>query len=263
LRYRYPGADRPAIGGVTLALRAGEITALVGANGAGKSTLGLMLAGAFRPQTGVVTLDGMPVAGAAAAGRVAYVFQYPERGFLTATVRDELAYSAQVRPTVERRDVDELLERFALATLARANPHALSHGEKRRLSVASALVTRPQVLVLDEPTFGQDARHTRELMALIHEERRDGRAVVLITHDLSLVADHATRAIALAEGVVAFDGTPDELFARPELLARCGLALPSVAAAFALARMSRPDLPAITGLSAVRTALASARLTAA
>ena len=100
-------------------------------------------------------------------------------------------------------------------------------------------------------------------MALIHEERRDGRAVVLITHDLSLVADHATRVIALADGVVAFDGTPDELFARPDLLERCGLALPAVAAAFALARASRPDLPAIIGLSAARSALAGARLTAA
>ena len=159
--------------------------------------------------------------------------------------------------------MEELLERFALAKLAPANPHALSHGEKRRLSVASALVTRPRVLVLDEPTFGQDARHTRELMAIIDEERREGRAVVLITHDLSLVADHATRAIALADGMVAFDGTPDELFARPDLLGRCGLALPPVAAAFALARAARPDLPAIIGLSAVRAALASARLTAA
>ena len=262
LRYSYPGTDRPAIGGVTLALRAGETTAIVGANGAGKSTLGLMLAGALRPEVGTVMLDGEPVAVAQTAGRIAYVFQYPERGFLTATVRDELAYSALVRPTAERRDADELLERFALAKLARANPHALSHGEKRRLSVAGALVTRPQVLVLDEPTFGQDARHTRELMALIDEERRAG-AVVLITHDLSLVADHATRAIALADGAVAFDGTPDELFSRPELLARCGLALPSVAAAFALARASRPDLPVIIGLSAARSALTSGRLTAA
>src|SRR5205823_2777164 len=146
--YRYRGADRDAIAGISLELRRGEIAAIVGANGAGKSTIGLVLARAFRPSRGAVS--GEP--------RVAYVFQYPERGFLANTVREEMTYAARAGGAVAR-DPDELLERFALARLAEANPHSLSHGEKRRLSVASALVTSPDVLILDEPTFGQDLRN--------------------------------------------------------------------------------------------------------
>ncbi len=261
LAYRYPGTARNAVEAVSLALRASEITALVGANGAGKSTLGLLLAGALRPSTGTAAFADHPVADAAAAGRIAYVFQYPERGFLTATVRDELAYSARARGEAPAREVDDLLERFGLARLAEANPHTLSHGEKRRLSVASALVTRPDALVLDEPTFGQDARHTQELIAILHEEERAGRAVVIITHDLSLVADHAARVVALSSGRVAFDGTPRDLFERPDVLSACGLALPPIAEAFAIARERRPELPSIVGLAEARAALATVATT--
>ncbi len=256
IRHRYRGADRDALAGVSLELDAGSFTAIVGANGAGKSTLGLVLAGALRPTAGATTIAGQPVAQSAAAGRIAYVFQYPERGFLCATVREELAYAARARgPAAPARDVDAMLERFGLVALAQANPHALSHGEKRRLSVASALLGRPDALILDEPTFGQDQRHTRTLLALLDDERRAGRLAVVITHDLSLVADHADRVIALDAGRIAFDGSPAELFSRTDLLSRCGLARPPVAEAFAVARSSRPDLPPIIGLAQARAVL--------
>ena len=258
VRHRYTGAERDALDGITLELDAGTMVAIVGANGAGKSTLGLVLAGALRPTAGAVLMHGRPVTEGAAAGRIAYVFQYPERGFLCPTAREELAYSprAEGHP-VSPREVDEMLARFGLGALAAANPHALSHGEKRRLSVASALVTRPEVLVLDEPTFGQDQRHTRTLLAILEEERSAGRLVVVITHDLSLVADHADRVIALDAGRIAFDGPPSELFARSDVLARCALVRPPIAEAFAHARPARPDLPAIIGLAEARAALSA------
>jgi energy-coupling factor transport system ATP-binding protein len=252
LAYRYPHADRDAIGGASCDVRAGEIVALVGANGAGKSTLGLLLAGAVAPRRGSLAIAGRPLRGVDPS-RVAYVFQYPERGFLAPTVREEVAYAARGGG---RRDPDELLERFGLARLAEANPHSLSHGEKRRLSVASALVSDPDVLVLDEPTFGQDRRHARELVAILAEERAAGRATVLITHDLSLVAEIADRALALADGRIRFDGPPRTLFELPEVLAGCGLALPPVAEAFALARDRDPRITPITSLAEARAALA-------
>src|SRR5207245_4783417 len=139
--HRYRGDDHDAVSGVSLELYEGEIYAIVGANGAGKSTLGLLLAGVLRPSRGTVGVSG----------DVAYVFQYPERGFLAATVRGEMRYATTTGRRIAR-DPDVLLQRFGLARLAEANPHSLSHGEKRRLSVASALVTSPAVLILDEPT---------------------------------------------------------------------------------------------------------------
>jgi energy-coupling factor transport system ATP-binding protein len=148
-----------------------------------------------------------------------------------------------------------LLERFGLARLAAANPHSLSHGEKRRLSVASALVTSPDVLILDEPTFGQDLRNQRELVAILREERHRGTAVVLITHDLSLVAGLVDRAIAMRNGVIGFDGTPAELFARSDL-AKFGLALPPIADAFVHARVTDPSIEPLVGIEAARAALA-------
>jgi energy-coupling factor transport system ATP-binding protein len=240
--YRYRGADRDAVDDVTLELRRGEIAAIVGANAAGKSTLALVLAGALPPSRGSVIADG----------RVAYVFQYPERGFLTSTVRAEVGYAARSGRTVVR-DPDMLLERFGLAPLAEANPHSLSHGEKRRLSVASALVTSPDVLVLDEPTFGQDLRNTRELVRMLREERERGTAVVLITHDLALVAELADRAIAMARGAVGFDGTPADLLARKDL-ARFGLALPAVADAFARAHARDGSIAPLVGVAEARAA---------
>ena len=246
--HRYRGDDRDAVTGASLELHEAEISAIVGANGAGKSTLGLLLAGVLRPSRGMVD----------ATADVAYVFQYPERGFLAATVRGEMRYAATTGRQIAR-DPDVLLERFGLARLAEANPHSLSHGEKRRLSVASALVTSPAVLILDEPTFGQDLRNTRELMTILREERDRGTTVVLITHDLSLVAELADRAVAMSEGRIGFDGTPAELFARADL-ARFGLALPPVADAFARAGARDSSISPVTGLGAAREALASREL---
>jgi len=242
--HRYRGYDRDAVSGASLDLHEGEISAIVGANGAGKSTLGLLLAGVLRPSSGTVDVRD----------DVAYVFQYPERGFLATTVREEVRYAATIGRRIVR-DPDVLLERFGLARLADANPHSLSHGEKRRLSVASALVTSPTVLILDEPTFGQDLRNTRELVTILREERDRGTTVVLITHDLSLVAELADRAVAMADGAIGFAGPPDELFQRSDL-AGFGLALPAAAAAFARARERDRAIPPLTGLDAVRTALA-------
>ena len=246
--YRYPGAERPALADVSLDVARGELVAIVGANGAGKSTLGLVLAGAVAPTAGAVTREA----------RVAYVFQYPEHQFVSRTVADELRITLRARGLADdevERTAMGLLERAGLRALAEANPFTLSHGQKRRLSVATALAADPDVLILDEPTFGQDERNTELLLATLEELRAEGRAIVAITHDQVLVADHATRVVALDGGRVAFDGPPDELFARDDLLARCSLRRPAIAEAFRLAHARRPDVPPLIGLAAARAAL--------
>jgi energy-coupling factor transport system ATP-binding protein len=255
--YRYRGTA-PALEDVSLAIRPGELVAIVGRNGAGKSTLGLVLAGVLRPSAGSVLLDGRDLRAHrrdAVRARLAYVFQYPEHQFVARTAREEIAWGLRARgldAADARRRADAELERAGLGPLALAEPHSLSLGQQRRLSVATALVTDPEVIVLDEPTFGQDRRHYDALARRLDDLHGEGRTVVLITHDLGLVADHAGRAVALADGRVAFDGSTRELFARDDVLARCGLVLPPVARAFRSAREARPDLPAVIGLRDAR-----------
>lgn len=231
----------------SIELRRGELVALVGANGAGKSTLGLLLAGALRPDRGRVSADG----------RVAYVFQYPEHQFVARTVADELRVTLRARlraANVERRCA-ALLAEIGLDRLAEANPFSLSHGQKRRLSVATALAADPDVLILDEPTFGQDRVQTERLMARLHALCAAGRAVLVLTHDLGLVADHASRVVALADATVLRDGPASELFADDSVLARARLRRPVVAEAFRLAHERRTDVPRLSGLAAAQAAL--------
>ena len=194
-----PGAT-PVVRDVSLDLRQGAATCLVGPNGSGKSTLGLVLGGLAAPAGGL--LRATPALADGAGGqphrwrprqlvtRIGNVFQDPQHQFVAATVADELAVgpirAGQSSPQVQRL-VDELLDRLRLTRLARANPFTLSGGEQRRLSVATALATRPRLLVLDEPTFGQDRLTWVGLVELLGELLAEGASVAVATHDHDLV----------------------------------------------------------------------------
>ncbi|MET0843815.1 MAG: ATP-binding cassette domain-containing protein [Leifsonia flava] len=213
---RTPFASKTAVvaaSGLDLALSEGTGVAVTGPNGAGKSTLALTLAGLLPPVSGTLDATASLARGLAPAPvrwksrdlltRLGTVFQDPEHQFLAATVRRELA----IGPTALKlaaaevgSRVDDLLDRLRLSHLADANPFTLSGGEKRRLSVATVLATRPQVLLLDEPTFGQDAVTWGELVSLLGELVDGGSSVVTVTHDLALVAAFADREIVLGSG---------------------------------------------------------------
>ncbi|WP_314147324.1 ABC transporter ATP-binding protein, partial [uncultured Leifsonia sp.] len=189
----------------------GAAVALTGRNGVGKSTLALTLGGLLAPLGGSLTA-APALAGAAAAQpalwrstelltRIGSVFQNPEHQFVASTVRDELSAGPRALGLAAAETdarVDELLDRLGLSALAAANPFTLSGGQKRRLSVATALATRPRVLVLDEPTFGQDATTWLGLVGMIGELRADGHAVVSATHDAEFVAAVGARELRLA-----------------------------------------------------------------
>jgi energy-coupling factor transport system ATP-binding protein len=189
---------------VEVSIRDGEALAITGPNGSGKSTLGLTLGGLLAPAAGAVVADSLD-RGAGPAPirwrsrdlltRIGTVFQNPEHQFLTATVRQELAVgpNALAQPTP-----DDLLQRLRLEHLADANPFTLSGGEKRRLSVGTAIATRPSLLILDEPTFGQDSRTWTELTALLAELLDEGKAIVAMTHDTHFVDALATTELVLS-----------------------------------------------------------------
>ena len=194
-------------GPVRLDVRAGEVLGITGANGAGKSTLALTLAGLLPAVGGMVEASRDLAAGSqwdplrwtsrALLTRIGTVFQEPEHQLLATTVRGELEIGPRSLglPDDEiARRVDDLLVRLRLDRLAEANPYTLSGGEKRRLTVAATLATRPRVIVLDEPTFGQDAVTWAELVEIIAELRDEGTAVVVVTHDAAVLdALHARR----------------------------------------------------------------------
>jgi energy-coupling factor transport system ATP-binding protein len=214
-RSRARGGLPPVVADVDLDVRAGRALGVLGDNGTGKSTLALTLAGLERPAAGRVVAAPPLLRGLAPpephrwrprdlVTRIGTVFQEPEHQFVTGSVADELAVGPRRAGVGERETaarVEELLARLRLDALARANPFTLSGGEQRRLSVAAVLATRPGVLVLDEPTFGQDARTWAELVTLLDELVAHGSAVVAATHDDGLVD-------ALADDVLRLGPAP-------------------------------------------------------
>src|SRR5699024_2494090 len=228
--------DRAVCQGVDLDLRAGQVTAVLGVNGSGKSSLLLGLAG---------LLEASGISGGA---RVGMVFQNPEHQFLARTVAEEIRYGM---PTGdggrERRrgrsglgagsdgsgtgDLAAVLDRYDLAGREEADPFRLSGGQQRRLSLAAMTVMDDEVLLADEPTFGQDRRTTAAVAAELDRLADEGRAVVLVSHDLRLVATLADQVLLLAGGRPVARGSVDEVLT-PDGLARAGLQLPPLLAAW-------------------------------
>jgi energy-coupling factor transporter ATP-binding protein EcfA2 len=203
------GYDRgePVVRDLTFRAAGGERIALVGPNGAGKSTLGRLLVGLLRPDHGKVELAGRDPArmpAAALARHAGYVFQEPERQFLTQTVGDEVRLGLTAQ---ERGHVDELMSRLGLPLdrFEGRSPYRLSGGEGRRLSLACILVRRPEVLVLDEPTFGQDRLGYEGLLAILDGHLDQGACLIAATHDRRFVRDVAGRVVEMEAGWIVRD----------------------------------------------------------
>ncbi|QBD83349.1 ABC transporter ATP-binding protein [Ktedonosporobacter rubrisoli] len=217
---------------VSLTIPQGDFLAIVGANGAGKTTLAQHLVDILHPSPKTVFLQGQDLTRIAARDlvhKIGYVFQNPEHQFITDSVADEVAYGLRViglsaEEITER--TNSLLERFGLLRFAPANPFTLSHGEKRRLSVATMLAVGQQILLLDEPTFGQDQGNAEALLDLLCALHAEGRTIVMVTHDMTLVARYARHVAVMNQGKIIFHGTPAELFKQPELLMKAHLTLP-------------------------------------
>ena len=226
---------------VSLTVDAGDFVAIVGANGAGKTTLLQAIGGVVPVPRGTVRTAGVDPSRADRRSRarpVGCVVQNPEHQFIAHTVFDELAHGLRLQRLPEAEvtaRVDEMLERFGLSDHAGIHPFLLSGGQKRRLSVGTALVAGAPVLALDEPTFGQDRARADELLRLLVDLNtgdaagEGGTTVLIVTHDMQLVADYARRVIVVDRGRIAADAPTAEVFADEALLRRCGLRQPPLA----------------------------------
>ncbi|MBA7626064.1 putative HMP/thiamine import ATP-binding protein YkoD [subsurface metagenome] len=230
LSFAYTGGPK-VLDGVCLQVERGAFLALVGENGSGKSTLAKSLSGLIRPKSGDIFIMGYSakaIKSSCFVRYVGYVFQNPEHQFVTERVSDELSYSLKrhyAEEEVERR-LEELLHNFDLKGYEDANPFSLSQGQKRRLSVATMIALNQPILILDEPTFGQDRGSTLSLMELVQSLHKRGKTIILITHDMQLVLEYAWSAAVMHQGKILFKGSPHSLFQNADILSTASLTLP-------------------------------------
>jgi len=206
--------------------------ALVGRNGSGKTTLAKHLNGLLKPKTGQVLIAGTQTTAmtvAETARRVGYVFQNPGHQIFNQTVGEEVAFGLRcqgARPPELQRRVRQAMALVGIEGLEARHPMFLTLAEKQLVAICSDLAVEPDVVILDEPTSSLDLVESERVLALLRSVHAAGRTVILITHDMRLVAEEVDRVVAVDEGRVVFDGTPQELFNRPDVLDRAYLRLP-------------------------------------
>ncbi|WP_027963592.1 ABC transporter ATP-binding protein [Halalkalibacillus halophilus] len=218
---------------VNLTLQKDEFVAIVGENGAGKSTLLQLMAGLLKPAAGEVSFLNTPLSKwkeQQLRKHLGFVFQNPEHQFITDTVYDEISFGMtlnEIDPQTMKKRTEDLMEHFHLTAHKWKNPFSLSGGQKRRLSVATMLDETPDLLLFDEPTFGQDAKTSEELMRIIQQIQANGTTIVFVTHDMELVDQYCKRVIVLNDFSIALDGRPEELWEQTELLKQARLRPPA------------------------------------
>lgn len=221
----YPDGTE-ALRGVSLGIGRGEYVALIGQNGSGKTTLARLLNGLLRPTGGRVILRDADVAGRSVAElsrSVGYVFQNPDHQLFADSVDAELRYGLVNHGVPETEQADRITEALRLCGIERLreeHPLFTSRGERQLIAVASVVVMRPDVIVFDEPTTGLDERYHRLIVELLAELNANGHTLVVISHDMRLVAENAHRTLVLHQGLLLLDGVTRDVFEQVEILRR-------------------------------------------
>lgn len=234
LHHRYPNGFL-ALRGISVAVEKGEFLAIIGQNGSGKTTLVKHLNGLLLATSGTVHVNGVDVSKrkvSEMAQTVGYCFQNPDHQIFCETVYKEVSFGPLnlhlSQAEVDLR-VEEALTAVGLLDLKERIPRELSKGQRKRVAVAAVLSMRPEILIIDEPTTGQDYRDGIEMLNLVQRLHESGHTVLIITHDMLLVARYAKRVIALRGGQLLLEGTPREVFSRPDQLHSAFLSPPPIA----------------------------------
>lgn len=218
LYYTYPGSKEPTLKKLQFTLYQGQITAIMGFNGAGKSTLMNLLGGLTQTQQGSLLLAGQPVG--KQLGKIGYLRQEPDLMLLADTVREELCWKNQ---TITQQELQLLLKHMNLEEYADDFPLALSKGQRLRVVLGAMLAKKPALLLLDEPTTGQDEQSLAEIRRLLLAYKKQGGSIFICTHDMELAAQVADRVIVLCAGQIIADGTTEEVLSNKELVEAGGL----------------------------------------
>lgn len=235
VKYSY-NSDYQALKGVSLKVEKGEMVALLGKNGAGKSTLFLHLNGIYQPDEGQVFIDGEKLKYDKKSllkfrQKVGIVFQNPDDQIFAPTVEEDVAFGplnlGLSMEEVQDR-VEEALARVGMSGFEKTAPHHLSGGQKKRVAIAGILAMKPEIMVLDEPTAGLDPQGVVDLSILLNELNEEGITIIISTHEVDLVPNYATKVFVLVDGLLIAEGTPKEIFAKPEILEQANLKVPIV-----------------------------------
>ena len=232
--YQYAGSAATVLDSVNLTIRRGDFVALIGQNGAGKTTLAKTFNGLFKPTKGdlLVAGENTRTAGLSRLARlVGYVYQNPDHQIFAKSVREEVAFGPRnlglSAPQVTDA-VDRALELVEMQHEADSYPFVLGRGQRQKLAVASVIAMDPPVMVVDEPTTGLDLRGARNIMNLLRQWNASGRTIVIITHDMDIVAEYTNRAVVMTKGKVVADGDTRSVLSNGAVLNEAQLALPRI-----------------------------------
>jgi len=228
VRFAYPNG-KEALSGIDFELRRGELMCIVGQNGAGKSTFSKVICGFEKPQGGVLYLSGedmAPLTIKERAEHIGYVMQNPNQMISKNMIAEEVGLALALdgmEPEAIQQRVHDTLRICGLYPFRNWPVSALSFGQKKRVTVASILAMGPEIIILDEPTAGQDFRHYTEIMEFLLELNRQGVTIVMITHDMHLMLEYASRAAVFADGSIIADDSPARLLTDGDIISRASL----------------------------------------
>jgi energy-coupling factor transport system ATP-binding protein len=234
VRFTYPDGTQ-ALNGINLEIRKGEFVAIIGNNGSGKTTLINHFVGLLKPTEGNLEVFGMNTKNVSVeelAQKIALVYQNPDHQLFCQTVFEECAYELEHTTDLSEQEIEqrvlEVLKIMNLTERRDEQPFGMGRGLRQRLAVATALVKEPEIIMVDEPTTGQDASQAHGLMRVLTELNRKGKTIIVITHDMNLVSNYVPRSIVLNQGKILLDSNTRDVFSHSELLEKAALTRPQV-----------------------------------
>ena len=233
ISFSYPNGFN-ALRNINLSIKKGEFVGIIGQNGAGKSTLLKNLTGLLKPTQGKILIAGTDtreISVGRLATKIGFVLQNPDRQLFADTVEEEIAFGPQnlglSEEEVQNR-VEMALEKAGITKYRKSYPPSLAAGERAKVIIASVIAMKPDIIILDEPTTGQDNKGCFQIMDIAKEFNEAGHTVVVVTHHMALVAEYATRTIVFCKGEVLMDASTEDVFGQPERIKESYITPPQI-----------------------------------